>query len=392
MALILNKSAVPTDVELGTTINITVVITNDGTNDPEQNVVFTDVLPAGLNFVPGTVTINGTSFPAENPNLGISLPDIGAADIVTVTFDAVANPGATPATLSNTAQATSDPGGLVLSNTEDINVFQIGIVAVKSADRSSVSIGETLTYVISITNTGDIPATNVVFTDKLDSCQSFITDSFRIDGIAQAGEDPNNGVDLPIISPGQTLSVSFDVKIDCIPCPPRFIDSAAITAEFQLGSTGPSEIRTITTNEVITIANLSSFKQISREENVCIPCQKPDAEQILNTMVDIVITDTKVIETIKGISIEGQKLTGFKLIVEGKLNQKVEYVAALPEQPVHAAHFIVPFSSFIILPENFEMGTPIEVEAEVEDVFAELLDSRTIFKNITFRLVAKFNK
>lgn len=392
MALILNKSAVPTTVQPGTTVNITVVITNDGTNDPEQNVVFIDTLPAGLDFVIGSVTINGTPFPAEDPNLGINLPDIGAADVVSINFDVVANPNSTPATLSNTAQATSDPGGTVLSNTIDINVFEVSLVAIKSASVSSISIGETLTYIISITNTGDIPATNVLFTDILDPCQSFIPNSFRIDGIAQANEDPNNGVALPVINPGQTVSVSFDVKIICIPCPPIFRDVATITAEFLLSSTGPLITGTFDTNEVITTANLSSFKQISREETVSIPNQKPDIEEILNTLVDVVVTDTKVIETIKSISLEGQKLSGFKLIVEGKFNQKVEYIADLPDQPVHAAHFVVPFSTFIILPENFEMGTPIEVEAEVEDIFTELLDPRTIFKNITFRLVAKFSK
>ena len=57
-----------------------------------------------------------------------------------------------------------------------------------------------------------------------------------------------------------------------------------------------------------------------------------------------------------GASREGQILTGWKLIIEGVLDHKIEYVADLPEQSVHSAHFRVPFSTFIILPEDFVEG------------------------------------
>ncbi|MBW4829552.1 MAG: DUF3794 domain-containing protein, partial [Clostridiaceae bacterium] len=109
-----------------------------------------------------------------------------------------------------------------------------------------------------------------------------------------------------------------------------------------------------------------------------------------NTLVDIEIINTKVIKTPVSTSLEGQKLTGFKLIVEGMLNQKVEYIACDKEQSVHAAHFRVPFSTFIVLPENYVEGTNVEVEAIVEDIYSQLIDKRTVFKNITFMILAKF--
>ncbi|MBW4829587.1 MAG: hypothetical protein KZY61_09385, partial [Clostridiaceae bacterium] len=84
---------------------------------------------------------------------------------------------------------------------------------------------------------------------------------------------------------------------------------------------------TIESNNAITSVTPTGFKQLSKEEYVKISAQKPDAEEILNTLVDIEIINTKVIKTPVSTSLEGQKLTGFKLIVEGMLNQKVEYIA-----------------------------------------------------------------
>lgn len=133
-------------------------------------------------------------------------------------------------------------------------------------------------------------------------------------------------------------------------------------------------------------ANPTSFKQFSVQENLCIPQAKPDIEQIVKVIAEVVITSTKVIKTPVATSLEGQILTGKKLIVEGELVQKVEYVADEPTQSVHAAHFSVPFSTFIVLPGNFAIGTPVTVTGYIEDIFVEQIGKRCIFKNVTILL------
>lgn len=141
--------------------------------------------------------------------------------------------------------------------------------------------------------------------------------------------------------------------------------------------------------------NPVNFKQLSVQETLTIPDAKPDVEQIVSVSAGVIITSTSVIKTpgtlaTPAISFEGQILTGYKLIVEGAVSQKIEYVADEPTQSVHAAHFDVPFSSFIVLPGDFVIGTPVTVTGYIEDIFAELLDKRTIFKNVTILLDAQF--
>lgn len=138
-----------------------------------------------------------------------------------------------------------------------------------------------------------------------------------------------------------------------------------------------------------SLPSLCSFKQLTVTGTACIPQAKPDMEQIIKVIAEIVITNTRVIRTPIGKSLEGQILTGKKLIIEGLVREKLEYVAALPEQAVHAAHFELPFSTFIVLPADFVMGTPIAVASYIEDIYVKQVSSREVFKNISLLLVAE---
>lgn len=63
----------------------TTVIVNKGTL-PVTNVYFTDAIPAGTTFIPGSVTVDGASVPAGNPELGFFLPNLLPGQSTTVTF------------------------------------------------------------------------------------------------------------------------------------------------------------------------------------------------------------------------------------------------------------------------------------------------------------------
>jgi hypothetical protein len=134
---------------------------------------------------------------------------------------------------------------------------------------------------------------------------------------------------------------------------------------------------------------LAPFKQLNVQEILNIPKAKPDIEQVVTVNAELFITKTKVIKTPAAVALDGQNLTGWKLIVEGNIKQVVQYVADEPLQSVHAAHFTVPFSTFVILPHDYIEGTPVDVKGYIEDIYAEMTNCRRIFKNITILLVAK---
>ena len=145
--------------------------------------------------------------------------------------------------------------------------------------------------------------------------------------------------------------------------------------------------------EIVGIADTfptapTNFTQIAVMETFKLPIAKPDIEQIIKVTIDTIIISTTVVATPTGTGVGGSILTGAKLIVEGKLRQKVEYVANEPTQSVHAAEFEMPFSTFVVitrpvLPITPQLALKYPVEAFIEDVYIKQVDARTIFKNVT---------
>ncbi|MDD3453863.1 MAG: DUF3794 domain-containing protein [Bacilli bacterium] len=140
----------------------------------------------------------------------------------------------------------------------------------------------------------------------------------------------------------------------------------------------------------------SNWTEISVPEILTIPCAKPDIESIDKIYINSKITTTKIIKTPTspkdGTTLianpEGLKLTGWKLLVEGFLCQTLVYTADECEQSVHSAHFNMPFSTYIVLPEDTDLNDKFNVRVCIEYVFTKRLTPRTIFKNVTVYLQA----
>ena len=136
------------------------------------------------------------------------------------------------------------------------------------------------------------------------------------------------------------------------------------------------------------------WTEIVVDENLMLPEQKPDIEQIEAVNISVEITRKKVIVTPRSVgeNIEGKIVTGRKLIVEGVLCQSVSYTALVPSQSIHTAHFEVPFSAYIVVDEMIGTTDALLVNFDVisciEDVFIVNFTDRQIFKNVNLFLQA----
>lgn len=133
---------------------------------------------------------------------------------------------------------------------------------------------------------------------------------------------------------------------------------------------------------------VTHFKEEVISERLVIPSQKPDIEKILNVIASVDVEDMNVVETEIGMSNEGQNLTGYKLVIELKIKEKVTYVAAEDCQSVHSAHYETMKSIFVILPKEYNgedicslvRADRVQVNPYIEATKASILDERTIHK------------
>lgn len=146
-------------------------------------------------------------------------------------------------------------------------------------------------------------------------------------------------------------------------------------------------------------SNTNQWVQFFIPEIVDIPSQKPDMEGLVGIHACVEIISQRVVKTpeVKGYTsvtgeiipgenipnAEGTKLTGKKLVIEGLIRQKVIYTALNSEQSLHSAHFVMPFSTFIILDKDTPLSKGFNVVPYIEDMYALQLTERSVFKNTT---------
>ncbi|WBW96629.1 SPOCS domain-containing protein [Oceanirhabdus sp. W0125-5] len=131
--------------------------------------------------------------------------------------------------------------------------------------------------------------------------------------------------------------------------------------------------------------NSEVFKEFVINHNLIIPDVKPPMEAFLQYKIQYEITKAEVIDT-RLLTDDDPPLPIRKVIVAGVAKILVKYVAEVPDQQVHGAHFEEPFSQLIEWPDGPTAGTSICVEIVEEYVNIYMLDERTLSKTIVLQL------
>lgn len=232
--------------EPGETITFTMGITNNG-NVPANNVIVTDTIPNDTTFVSGSVRVNGAPRAGDNPQSGINAGSIDPGQTVTASFSVVIDTVPDPNPIPNTAivdyNYTVDPSfpngesdAIISNQTETFVGIAVidGSGFVKDVDFEYADVGYTLTYSFFLTNTGNVTANDVVFTDTIPNDTTFVPNSFTINGATQASANPQSGVNVGSIGAGQTTELTFQVVVDTIPTPNPIPDTATVNFTYIL--------------------------------------------------------------------------------------------------------------------------------------------------------------
>lgn len=115
------------------------------------------------------------------------------------------------------------------------------------------------------------------------------------------------------------------------------------------------EISGVTPKDMLPKCDKYSFcKEVVETDRCCIPCQKPDMNEICQVFVNVEIVEKKVICT----------SMGYKVIITGCKNIKVMYSRDDYSSRVHSAHFHIPFTEFILLGKGCKEVRNIESAVE----------------------------
>ena len=197
----LSKTVLEQAAHIGDTLTYNLRINNTGP-DALTKILVTDTLPAGTEFLTATDRIN-----ILDGILSWRPVDLQPGQEMNLEFKARILPSASGTLLKNTAYFSSAEGAFDTSSVEtEFRGSGIGIS--KQVDLTSAYVGDTLTYTLTLSNSGLTKRSGIVVTDTLPQGVDYITASDRInldDRVLTWRPE-----DLP---PGQQLNLTFKVNV-----------------------------------------------------------------------------------------------------------------------------------------------------------------------------------
>jgi uncharacterized repeat protein (TIGR01451 family)/fimbrial isopeptide formation D2 family protein len=236
--LIVSKTANPTQSSLGDPVTFTITVQHSGQSTADAyDLTLVDVLPSGLTYVPGSVTLPASDVTISGQTLTFRISALtllsGARSF---SYRATVDPGAVLGeTLTNVVDLTwaSLPGSTGASSsgrngiggindyatadtasvTPSAEAFIDAIKTVQDLNGGRVMPGDTLLYTILLIN-GDTPITDVIFTDTVPTFTTYVPGTLS----ASLGTPSSSGgvlsVAIPALAANQTVTISFRVTVN----------------------------------------------------------------------------------------------------------------------------------------------------------------------------------
>ena len=174
------KTDSPDPVTVGQTLTYTITVTNNGP-DGATGVTMTDILPGGVTYGSATPSQGSCSELSGTVTCNLGSLANGASATITILVTPTA-----PGTITNTATVTgteNDPNtannntGPVSTTVNPIPPPSADLSITKTDSPDPVTVGQTLTYTITVTNNGPSGATGVTVTDTLPGSVTFVSAS-----------------------------------------------------------------------------------------------------------------------------------------------------------------------------------------------------------------------
>ncbi len=248
----------PGSIERGATFGFTLTVRNTSSTASAQNVVVTDPIPSGMEYVQSGSS-SECSQQGSQVRCNLGTVNANATRTLTLRFRTPTLASCTPTTIHNQASVEADGITAVHSLSVPTQVTCPAVPATLAVDKNgpaSVVSGQNIVYTITVRNTSATAAQNVVVTDFIPSGLTFASTASTGGCYQQGGL-----VRCPIgtMQPGavQTVTIGFQTPLQT-PCVPSSVQNQAVAQADNTAAATSSQ--TVTTQVTCPGANLTIQK------------------------------------------------------------------------------------------------------------------------------------
>jgi uncharacterized repeat protein (TIGR01451 family) len=272
--LSITMSATPNPVIIGSNLVFNMTVSNAGPASA-ANVVVSQSLPAGLDFITATNSQGTATQAGTNVNFTIGeIPVGGTATISSVTLPTVVGTITSTATVNSPAPD-SNPANNTASSTVVVSEPTADLAVSISASPTVLLQGQLLTYTISVTNNGPFTATEVTLNNTLPPNVNFVSASTTQGTVYGSGTsallgtiDPGSNVIVTIVvSPTVTGNITAQTTVTLSPTetdPISYNNTASVTT-----TVGPAADLSVsafaTPSPVVSGSNITYIITISNQ-------------------------------------------------------------------------------------------------------------------------------
>ncbi|MGL5347273.1 MAG: hypothetical protein ACRDA3_07970 [Peptostreptococcaceae bacterium] len=283
---------------------------------------------------------------------------------------------------------------IIESNNIIINLEKVQVSIDKKLDKKNVSLYEEVQCTITINNCSNIDILNVQFKEDICDALELLDKAILSNGKIVRNVDLLKGVYLGNIKAKECMIISYKVKVIKPYYSSFIVSKTEVDYNYRLKNKVLCKKRILSdkTMDSILNMNIANFKQGNIENNICISAENPLINEINNIYASIDILNCHVITTSKSKSNEGQVLSGYKLIVNCIVEEVVEYTTYDEYESLHSEQYRFPFSTYIILEEDFDMESKFEIKGIAEDISFKKVSKECFYQNIVFLIVTNIYK
>ncbi|MGL4849982.1 MAG: hypothetical protein ACRC28_13860 [Clostridium sp.] len=386
----IEKVSAVTDV-----VKYKVTLKNTG-NVTANDIEIYDELPECLEFVENSVMV-GCMNTDENIVSGIKVFSLDPEEEIEVMFTARVLCKPECGTIKNEVKGnytfyisnnrpetiehfTSNVASVIIENPE--------LTITKCSNKEIAKYSDEIDYFITVENTGSLDLYNVKLIDLLPEELRLVGQTIYVNGRRLNGINLSSGVSLGDIKMREKIEICYRVVVVRGCCRKLIENKVYAKFIYKIGELMTPK-KSMSKVCIHTLKGVStSFQQLTIDGVCKFPCNMPRIEDIVNVTGSIQIINKYVIDTVRGYSPENKRITGHKLVVNGKIFESIEFIAQEPTQSTHYQSNVEKFSTFIVLPHDYELGSNVDVCYEIEDIHFEQIGEKEVFISVTLMLDA----